>query len=176
MYRVKQERITCYQVSVKSDQFIGSIDGTHGFTWFGAKLDCWMNIQNQDCHAKKKYNRKKQRGACNEDPKEETTSGNNSKNSDRMIEDDDSCEMFWCNSKHWCKPQKKEQKNGRNINSTIYWSSAASLAIYAMTVMRFMIPVWLSLCLSGLLGDTPKGEQDVDFVGICRVFSGASPW
>ena len=27
-----------------------------------------------------------------------------------------------------------------------------------------------------LPGDTPKGEQDVDFVGICRVFSGAWTW
>lgn len=28
-------------------------------------------------------------------------------------------------------------------------------------------------CLSPA-GDTPKGESDVDFVGICRVFSGVA--
>lgn len=157
----------------RSDQFIGSIDGTRRFTRFGAKLDCWMNIQNQDCHAKKKHKKKKQQGTCNEDDKKETTNSNNSKDRDRMIEDDDSCDMFWCSLKHWCKPQRRKGRiveTSRAHKSTRYCSSASFAkkgTWWLLCDSWFLFAcrrIW-SLCLSGF---TRRYSQRRAGCGLCR--------
>ena len=69
-------------------------------------------------------------------------------------------------------PQVVHSKSHRAPPRRAAWSGATTKALASSTWRSSWAADLEHLVLTG---DTPKGESDVDFVGICRVFSGPEP-